>query len=55
MFKFKSKRQRQLEIISNGLDELSEGVADLQSHTDEMIKLCQECLVICDRLIKKVE
>lgn len=53
MFKFKSKRQRQLEVISNGLDELSEGVADLQSDLGEMQMLARECLEICDRLIKQ--
>lgn len=48
---FKSKRQRQLESISNLMDDISEGVDDLQHNTDEMIRLCQECLVICDRVI----
>lgn len=55
MFRFKSKRQRQLESISNILDDMSEGVEDLQSDLDEMIRLCKECLEICDRLINKVE
>lgn len=50
---FKSKRQRQLESISNLMDDISEGVDDLQHNTDEMIRLCQECLVICDRVINK--
>ncbi len=53
MFRFKSKRQKQLESISNLLCEIDEGIADLQHDTDEMIRLCQECLVICDRLIKQ--
>lgn len=35
------------------MDEVSEGVDDLQHNTDEMIRLCQECLMICDRLINK--
>lgn len=54
MLGFKSKRQKQLEVISNTLEELSEGVADLQSDLDEMQMLTKECLDICDRLIKQL-
>ena len=52
---FKSKRQRQLEVISNILDDISEGVADLQSDLDEMQMLTKECLVICNRIIEQLD
>ncbi|ADZ82907.1 hypothetical protein [Cellulosilyticum lentocellum] len=52
---FKSKRQRQLESISNTLDEIDEGIADLQQDLDEMQMLAKECLVICNRIIEQLE
>lgn len=52
---FKSKRQKQLESISNTLCEIDEGVADLQSNLDDMQILAKECLVICNRIIEQLE
>lgn len=55
MFGFKSKRQKQLESISNTLDDISEGIADLQHNLSDMQMLAKECLVICNRIIQQLE
>lgn len=53
MFRFKSKRQKKLDVISNTLNDISDNLLDCKSHLSEMQMLARECLEICDRLIKQ--